>query len=1006
MNGLLCKVASRRTILSFCRSEGNFGILSLRNNEKYNEKTVSRLLEPASDGFASNMHGINKRQRTSYNMNFFPPPPPPEPLSVKCGDLWEGFLGNFVRLRGRIVKARLGRFLEIRDSRGIAQLVADDENPRILRMFQSIPIDSYITAYGIVRSRLKPNKSIPTGSVELHVEDIRDVDYPMDNETNGVNQRRNYCTSSAAASRTVTSIEFKKINGSKGLLDRLNNRLTTCGELRLADVGKQVTLVGWIDRKKHGKFLHLRDGYGQTQIVIDNENAAIKQSVAALTAESFVLVKGYVVSRPSSNKNTAFETGDIEVLVEHFTVLDPEEAYDGPILPQNQENEAMEVANDNSENGASSQTGESSSVSSSTRSPKAPASPKVNNFTIRTHTCGELGDKDIGKEVTLCGWLEFERMRKFFTLRDGYGCTQIMLPDDTGDKWRIETIPFESILQVTGTVMGRPPGMRNETMATGGIEVILSDLKILNKAKSKLPIEVRDHNRAKEPLRLEYRYIDLRFADMQRNLRTRSKVLMRMREFLINYAGFVEVETPTLFRRTPGGAQEFVVPSQMPGLFYSLVQSPQQLKQMLMVGAIDRYFQIARCYRDEATRPDRQPEFTQLDLELSFSDRGKIMDLIENVLVHCWPEHCGVLNTPFPRLTYEQAMSEYGTDKPDIRFAMKLTDITKAFDNNESLKEGHKNFGASAIVIKSPHSAFPHLLKENLNKMAKQLPKTKFVTSKVVPDVAQWIEGGLVRLLGPEVMKSLAADLHLEPNDLLMFAYGDKEQSQLMMGRVRVATRQNMEIRGIYTPDTSFTLCWVIDFPLFSEGGKEGSLETVHHPFTAPHPDDMHLLETRKDLTKIRSLAYDLVLNGQEIGGGSIRIHDANLQRTILSDLLKLDVTEFNHMLEALRSGCPPHGGIALGIDRLLAIMCNTDSIRDVIAFPKGFEGKDHLSKAPQPLTETEKHLYHIAIHEYDTKTDEKTETNDDDNKSAETNTQQNTTTEESGTTDKLKATS
>lgn len=933
----------------------------------------------------------NKRQRTSL-LNFYPPPPPPEPLNVKCGDLWEGYLGNFVRLRGRIVKARLGRFLEIRDSRGIAQLVADDENPRILRMFQSIPIDSYITAYGIVRSRLKPNKSIPTGRVELHVEDIQDVDYPAE-ENGGTNQRRGMSTSAApAVSRTVTSFEFKKINGSKGLLDRLNNRLTTCGELRAIDVGKHVTLVGWIDRKKHGKFLHLRDGYGQTQIVIDNENLVIKQCIATLNPESFVLVRGHVVSRPFGNKNMAFETGDIEVLVEEFRLLDPEEPYDGPVLPHNQEPveiDTMEATNDES---------------SSSKFVTPPKEPQVNKYTTRTHTCGELGDKDIGKEVVLCGWLEFERMRKFFTLRDGYGCTQIMMPDDLGEKLRIETIPFESILEVTGTVMGRPPGMRNETMATGGIEVILKSLKILNKAKSKLPIEMRDHNRSKEPLRLEYRYMDLRFSDMQKNLRTRSKVLMKMREYLINHAGFVEVETPTLFRRTPGGAQEFVVPSRKPGHFYSLVQSPQQLKQMLMVGAIDRYFQIARCYRDEATRPDRQPEFTQLDVELSFSDREKIMELIENVLVHCWPDFCGVLNTPFPRLTYNEAMSEYGTDKPDIRFAMKLTDITSAIETNESLKEGYKNFGACAILIKTPHGSLPNQLKDNLNNFAKQHPKTKFVTSRIVPDVAQWVEGGLTRLVGGDVTKALATQLRLEDNDLLLFAYGDKEESQLLMGRVRVAMRRNMEVRGIYKPDTTFSLCWVVDFPLFSEG-ENATLESVHHPFTAPHPDDMHLLQNPQDLTKIRSLAYDLVLNGQEIGGGSIRIHDPVLQKTVISDLLKLDVSEFTHMLEALRSGCPPHGGIALGIDRLLAIMCNVESIRDVIAFPKGFEGKDHLSKAPMPITETEKELYHIDIkvpREEQTMID----TNDDSNncKSAENSTTQNNN--ESGTTDKIKVTS
>lgn len=307
-------------------------------------------------------------------------------------------------------------------------------------------------------------------------------------------------------------------------------------------------------------------------------------------------------------------------------------------------------------------------------SPKSLMSPKINKYTIRTHNCGELNENNIGDDVVLCGWLEFQRMKKFFTLRDGYGCTQIIIPDDIVDDMSqsIDTIPFESILKVTGRVMGRPPGMINESMTTGNIEVMLKSLEVLNKAKKKLPIEMRDFNRSKEVLRMENRYIDLRFNDMQRNLRTRSKVIMKMREYLINNCGFVEVETPTLFRRTPGGAQEFVVPSRKAGHFYSLVQSPQQFKQMLMVGAIDRYFQVARCYRDEATRPDRQPEFTQLDIELSFTDRESIMQLVEAILVNSWPVSNGALSTPFQRITYDDAMETYGSDKPDIRFDLKV----------------------------------------------------------------------------------------------------------------------------------------------------------------------------------------------------------------------------------------------------------------------------------------------------------------------------------------------
>lgn len=655
-------------------------------------------------------------------MNFYQMPPP-EPATVKCGDLWEGYEGHFVRLRGRVVKSRLGRFIELRDSRGIAQLVADDEKPQILRLFQSLPIDSYITVYGLVKPRLKPNVSIPTGRVEVHVEEICDIDYPKTDSgggggSGGGQQKRGFATASnapAPKTRSVTSVEFKKISGSQGLMDRLNNRLTTCGELRWQDVGKNVTLVGWIEKKTHGKFLHLRDGYGHTQIVVDHENAYMKEVIALLTPEMFIQISGSVVARPTTNKNMAFETGDIEVMVTDFQVLDPVLPYDGPVIQLHEEASKMDVEEE--------------------QQPK-PAStvvpPKVNLFTTRTHTCGELGDQQIGQEVTLCGWLEYERMRKFFTLRDGYGCTQVVLGDGMGEKLRIENIPFESILKVSGIVMARPPGMRNETMATGTVEVILKELTVLNTAKRQLPIQMRDHNRPKESLRMEYRYMDLRYSDMQRNLRTRSKVLMRMREYLCNHAGFVEVETPTLFRRTPGGAQEFIVPTQRPGMFYSLTQSPQQFKQMLMVGAIDRYFQIARCYRDEATRPDRQPEFTQLDVELSFTDRDKVLELIENVLVHCWPEFCGGITTPFPRITYQEAMEQYGTDKPDTRFEMKLKNITDALKLSADLAEAKEvDFGAYALVIKAPNSAFSVQLKEQFNRMAKQQDGTKFYASRI-----------------------------------------------------------------------------------------------------------------------------------------------------------------------------------------------------------------------------------------------------------------------------------
>lgn len=811
-------------------------------------------------------------------------------------------------------------------------------------------------------------QSIPTGRVEVYVEDIRDIDYPQSNNTNNGSpnqtQTRAFSTQSPQAiQRSITSIEFRKANGSKGLIDRLSNRQTTCGELRWFDVGRKVTLVGWIERKTHGKFLHLRDGYGQTQIVLDNENSTLKLKVATINPEMFIKVTGIVVARPASNKNMAFETGEIEVLVDEFQILDPTAPYDGPVLEANKQQQQTH----NKDNEADSNDGDQVMGSPTQESPviakpaSPPLVPKVNKYTSRTHNCGELSEKEIGKEVVICGWLEFERMRKFFTLRDGYGCTQVMLPEEKTGNLKIENIPYESVLQVKGIVMARPPGMRNETMATGGIEVILQDLEVLNVANSKLPIQMREHNRAGETLRMEYRYIDLRFSDMQKNLRTRSKVLMRMREYLINVAGFVEVETPTLFRKTPGGAQEFIVPTRKAGHFYSLVQSPQQFKQMLMVGAIDRYFQIARCYRDEPTRPDRQPEFTQLDIELSFTDRDKILELVENVLAHCWPDFCNVITTPFPRLTYADAMEQYGTDKPDLRFDMKLTNISEAVALNATITEQYPDdFAAYGLVIKAPHSTLPNQLRDNLSRMARQQDGAKFVIARIVPSAEEC--PALLKTVGPDVAKKLSETFKLENNDVLFFSYGDRESAQLILGRIRVALRDNMEKRGIYTPSTEQKLCWIVDFPLFCKSERPDALDSVHHPFTAVHPDDQKQLKERKDLLKIRSQAYDLVLNGQEIGGGSIRIHSPKVQRSIIKDYLKLDEADFTHLLDALSAGCPPHGGIALGIDRLLAIMCNATSIRDVIAFPKGMDGKDHLSKAPCPISDEEKHLYGIDI--------------------------------------------
>ncbi|XP_053666701.1 aspartate--tRNA ligase, mitochondrial [Anopheles marshallii] len=594
------------------------------------------------------------------------------------------------------------------------------------------------------------------------------------------------------------------------------------------------------------------------------------------------------------------------------------------------------------------------------------SAPSINQFTTRSHNCGELRLTHVGQEVTLCGWLEFSRMNKFFTLRDGYGTVQALIPEDMCHKFNLDTLTFESILRVTGTVQSRPNGQTNRSMPTGGIEIHVSGLEVLNEAKKRLPIHVKDHNRAKENLRLEHRYIDLRSRDLQHNLRVRSQVIMKMRECMINEYGFVEVETPTLFRRTPGGAQEFVVPSRKPGHFYSLVQSPQQFKQMLMVGAIDRYFQIARCYRDESTRPDRQPEFTQLDIELSFTDREKVIELIEQVLMKSWPYSDNPIRGPFPRMALAEAMERFGSDKPDTRFGYELKNLSKLLGTQLTTPAGvrPKDFRVYGMLIRAEEAEkLPAALKKTLEEIAKKSNFCKFTQSKITPD---WSAGPISRLLGKESAEALCEQLSLQSGDLLLLGWGKQTYVQNMMGRIRLAAYEALE-KGNLVPTRqshAHNFLWVVDFPMFSENEETGQIESTHHPFTAPHPDDAAAFNTdlKENIYNIRSLAYDLVWNGVEIGGGSIRIHNSQLQRMVLKDVLKIEHAHLHHLLDALESGAPPHGGFAIGLDRYVALLCNAASIREVIAFPKSLDGKDPLSKAPVPISDEEKRIYHIQV--------------------------------------------
>ncbi|XP_030428033.1 aspartate--tRNA ligase, mitochondrial isoform X4 [Gopherus evgoodei] len=529
-----------------------------------------------------------------------------------------------------------------------------------------------------------------------------------------------------------------------------------------------------------------------------------------------------------------------------------------------------------------------------------------NSFVPRTNTCGELRSAHVGQEVTLCGWIQYQRQGLFLVLRDFQGLTQIIIPQDEAHshvKKVLYDAPVESVVRVTGTVTSRPPGQKNPRMPTGDIEVKVKTAEVLNSCK-KLPFEIKDFIKKSESLRMQYRYLDLRSFQMQLNLRLRSQMIMKMREYLCYLHGFVDVETPTLFKRTPGGAKEFVVPSREPGKFYCLPQSPQQFKQLLMIGGLDRYFQVARCYRDEGSKPDRQPEFTQI-IDVSDVFRNVEIGFVQNAV-----------NKP------------QGTVK-----AICIPQGARHLQNKdfEALKESAKSQFNQEVL---------HLI--------------------LKPDES--LKSPLRKFLSEEQQSELIKALKVQADDVVLLAAGEHEKVCLVLGNMRLESANLLELRGLVLRDpTAFHFLWVVDFPLFLHKEENpAELESAHHPFTAPHPSDTSLLYSEP--AKVRSQHYDLVLNGSEIGGGSIRIHNAEQQRFVLETVLKEDPELLSHLLEALKSGAPPHGGIALGLDRLICLVAGAPSIRDVIAFPKSFKGRDLMSNAPDYITPEELEPYHIQV--------------------------------------------
>jgi len=581
------------------------------------------------------------------------------------------------------------------------------------------------------------------------------------------------------------------------------------------------------------------------------------------------------------------------------------------------------------------------------------------SFSNRTHMCGEVSPAALGSEVQISGWVQAVRMDKFIILRDRTGLCQVNVSDE--EHKNITKLSNESVVTLVGKVVMRPEGQENPSMGESGkVEIELKQVLDVSEAADQLPIQQNHHILPKEEIRMQYRYLDLRRKHLQDIMKFRSDFVMKMREFLTS-SGFLDIETPTLFRRTPGGAKEFIVPTRIQDRYYSLVQSPQQFKQLLMVGGLDRYFQIARCYRDEGGKPDRQPEFTQVDIEMSFADRETIFELTEQLIASAWPHQ---LNIPLPRLTYQEVMQKYGSDKPDLRYDNEIQMVTECFkasnfpilDNNLGT---NKNI-AGLIMFESNDKNNSKLVKKVGEESKKSLKdhteyyasaELKIISPVVVKD-GQIVNNAVLKKCAPAVKEALEAKLGCA-DGIGFLVFGPQDFVMPVLGKQRTLLAKDI-YKDLEQRDQK--MFWVIDFPMFLY--EEGVLESAHHPFTAPHPEDYHLL--RINPLKCRSLHYDLVLNGQEIGGGSVRIHNSADQKYVLQDILGADISELSHLIQALEMGCPPHAGIALGLDRLIAILTGANSIRDVIAFPKSAEGKDLMAGAPAQITDQQKEMYFI----------------------------------------------
>jgi aspartyl-tRNA synthetase len=595
---------------------------------------------------------------------------------------------------------------------------------------------------------------------------------------------------------------------------------------------------------------------------------------------------------------------------------------------------------------------------------------------LKSHSCGELRKKHVGANVDLAGWVDRRRDHGrliFIDLRDRGGIVQVVFNPEVSKSCHeiASEMRSEYVVRVSGEVAPRPPGTENPKLPTGDVEVIIDNTEILNTSKTP-PFYINEDTEVEESLRLKYRYLDLRRARMKRNLLLRHQIVKFMRDFL-DAQGFIEVETPILIKSTPEGARDYLVPSRLyPGKFYALPQSPQQLKQLLMVAGVEKYFQIAKCFRDEDTRADRQPEFTQLDLEMSFIEEEDILNLLEGLfasMVETVKPEMRMIK-PFPRLTYAEAMEHYGTDKPDLRFGMEIRDLSDIVAQSDfsifrsAIAEGGKVKG---ICAPGCASYTRHQLDE-LNKLVQNLGAKGLVT------IILGTSGGSINDLTLEMVKSVATKFitldHIKQmaeclganmGDLLLIIAGKPKIVDMVLDELR----REMGHRLKLADPNVLAFAFIVDFPLLARNEEMGQWESMHHPFTAPRDEDVSLLDVAPE--KVRGKHYDMVCNGCEIAGGSIRIHTSHLQRKIFK-LLGYNDDEieerFGHLLEAFDYGAPPHGGVAPGIDRIVMLMAGEETIREVIAFPKTQSATDLTVNAPSSVAEEQLAELHLLLRE------------------------------------------